>query len=120
MERLASNAAGTSQRRMEMEWVRTMMFSRESSGSPRAAFAAEGGGRTWQAATCQCTRQAASYARTIRGGRSGPPTAKASTVGTTAANTVGVAAGAGIVATVFRIALTEQHEAQALHFCLSE
>jgi hypothetical protein len=60
----------------------------------------------------------ASWARTIRGGRSGPSAANGSTLGTTAENTVGVKTGAGTASTELKIAPREQHEAQALHLCL--
>lgn len=57
----------------------------------------------------------AGYARTIRGGRSGPSAANASTVGTTVVNTVGSESAAGTTGTVARMAPSEQHEAQTLH-----
>ena len=61
----------------------------------------------------------AGYARTIRGGRSGPSAAKASTVGAKAQNTVGAKSGAGTANIVVKMAPIEQHEAQALHFCFT-
>ena len=78
----------------------------------------EGETRPGENARVSARGELASYARTIRGGRSGPSAANASTVGTTVENTVGLGAGAGKVSTVLRMAPNEQHEAQALHFCL--
>ena len=59
----------------------------------------------------------ASYAKTIRGGRSGPSAANASTVSATALNTVGATTGAGTASRGLRMAPLEQQDAQALHFC---
>ena len=59
----------------------------------------------------------AGYARTIRGGRSGPSAANALTVSTTVSNTVGATAGAGTAGMGLRMAPNEQQDAQALHFC---
>lgn len=59
--------------------------------------------------------QLASYASTIRGGRSGPSVVNAPTLCTTAMNTVGLTSGVGTDSTVHRMALAEQQDAQALH-----
>lgn len=59
----------------------------------------------------------ASYARTIRGGRSGPSAANASTVNATALKTAGAKTGAGTASSGLRMAPIEQQDAHALHFC---
>ena len=61
----------------------------------------------------------ASQARMFRGGRSGPSTANGSTLTTQSANTRAANSGMGTLGTVFRIALAEQQDAQALHLCPS-
>lgn len=43
---------------------------------------------------------------------------KASTLGTKVENTAGAKTGDGIAKTEFSITPSEQHEAQALHFCV--
>ena len=61
----------------------------------------------------------ASYARTGRGGRSGPSAAKALSVGTTESNDADAAEGAAIKGMALRMAAAEQQDEHALHLCFS-
>ena len=92
------------------------MFSRHV-GMLLGCMRSEGGTGSGEDARASARRAPAGYARTVRGGRSGPSAANASTVGTTVEKTADVTADAGTASTVLRIAPNEQQDAQALHFC---
>ena len=64
---------------------------------------------------CQARRSGTGYTRWLRGGRSGPSDAKASTLIMASAKTVGTAATCGMRGIALGSAEPAQHEAHELH-----